>query len=190
MLNYEWSEILDYDESSDSCLRWKIDITNTLHKKRVLVHKGSCAGAKSYRKCGKPKSWKVQYKGKQYSAHRIIYEIFYGPVGDKMIVDHLDRNPFNNNILNLKLKTVAENNRNMSRKVDNKTGVTGVCLIQQEGNLYYLATWSENNKHKKKTFSCKKFGKEQAFKLAIDYRNEMIALLNKKGANYEHNHGK
>lgn len=193
MIDYndiKWDEFLYYDEESPSCLKWKIDITNCFHKKRILAHKNSQAGTKQYRKNGNPKAWVVTYKGKQYVSHRIIAVLLLKEDISDKVIDHLDRNPFNNKISNLKIKSIAENNRNMPKNKNNKTGVTGVCYTERNGFSYYIATWSVNGKSKNKRYSCLKYGKEKAFQLACKCRESMLKSLNDDGCNYEENHGK
>jgi hypothetical protein len=120
----KWDEVLYYDEESPSGLRWKIDIKVLKHKKRKLVSKDSVAGTRQYRKTGKPKAWVVTYCGVQYPAHRLVMVLFGASLSNSEVVDHLDRNPFNNLKSNLRIKSVSENNRNMPRNIRNKS-----CLL-------------------------------------------------------------
>lgn len=193
MIDYnsiDWNEIFYYDEQSPSCLRWKTDIKNCSHKKRILATKDSPAGTKQYRKNGNPKGWVVTYKNRQYVSHRIIAVLLLKENISNKVIDHFDRNPFNNRISNLKIKTASENNRNMPKNKNNKTGVTGVCFITNNGFSYYITTWSVEGKSKSKRFSCLKYGNNIAFEMAVEYRNKMISLLNENGCNYEEHHGK
>ncbi len=54
--------------------------------------------------------------------HRIITKAKQG-----MVVDHIDRNPLNNRVDNLRVVTIQENLRNQIR-ANNKTGYTGVAI--------------------------------------------------------------
>jgi len=47
--------------------------------------------------------------------------------GDKMVIDHIDRNPRNNQRNNLRICTVAENGRNTALNSRNTSGYKGVC---------------------------------------------------------------
>lgn len=62
---------------------------------------------------------------KKHLAHRVAFAIFYGrwPYGQ---VDHIDGNGENNRIQNLRDVDSLENNRNMRRAKNNKSGITGV----------------------------------------------------------------
>lgn len=55
---------------------------------------------------------RVRRDGKEFRAHRIIWEIFHGPIPDGMLVDHKDGNVRNNRIENLRLATRTQNNAN------------------------------------------------------------------------------
>lgn len=66
---------------------------------------------------------------KQYLAHRLAWAYVYGEWPDKQI-DHIDGNPLNNCLRNLRLATNIENHQNYkSAKKDNKSsGLLGVSV--------------------------------------------------------------
>lgn len=80
-------------------------------------------------------------------------------------------------------------NRNRSMFSNNKSGVTGVRFYEKKS--VWLAEWREieTGKLKRKSFSSKTYGDDVAFKLACDYRANMIAEMNRRGANYGPGHG-
>jgi hypothetical protein len=62
--------------------------------------------------------------GQRVYAHRIIWKIVHGD--EPRIIDHIDGNPLNNRITNLRSVTHRENSQNMKMNRSNSTGVTGV----------------------------------------------------------------
>lgn len=108
------SDAFGYDEASPSCLVWKAD---TARRSRI----------------GKPAGWKghlgyyrLNWNGKVYFAHRIVWELHYGPVPDLMMVDHINRDASDNRIDNLRLATAVSNGHNKGIFQNNATGVKGL----------------------------------------------------------------
>lgn len=54
-----------------------------------------------------------------------IHRVIMDPPKD-MVVDHINRNPLDNRKINLRVCTIAENNRNISMQKNNTSGVMGV----------------------------------------------------------------
>ena len=90
-----------------------------------LGKKGNIAGFtsdKGYRN--------VLINGKQYGIHRIIYLIHYGFMPS--IVDHIDNNPLNNKIENLREANKTKNNLNAKKRKDNTSGFKNVNWHSQK----------------------------------------------------------
>lgn len=86
------------------------------------------------------------------------------------------------------IKDQALNRRKAS---NNTSGHTGVLWGHNRlGVLYARARWCENGKDVCKYFSAKKFGAEEAFRLACECRENAINKLRDQGKNYGANHGK
>jgi hypothetical protein len=68
----------------------------------------------------------VQYDGVKYLAHRLIFFYHYGFFPET--VDHIDGNPLNNRIENLRVATYSENSRNQKKRKNNTTGYKGVSF--------------------------------------------------------------
>ena len=64
----------------------------------------------------------TKVRGRRLYLHRFLLD---APKG--MEVDHIDGDPANNRRSNLRLCTRAENGRNVRRRVDNSSGLKGVC---------------------------------------------------------------
>lgn len=182
-----WKDIVQYDESSPSCLRWKVD----LHRE----------DGKRFRKAGdivgsfsSLKYWKVIHNGNTYVCHRIVYILFNIKIEQTDKIDHIDGNGGNNVISNLRLVTQKINTQNKKKRSDNTSNFTGVMLITRKRNnvsKYWEAQWIDckTNKLKSKSFSVNKYGYKEAFCLALNYRKIMLQEQNSSGACYTERHG-
>ena len=143
--------------------------------------------------------WKVRVPcANLVSAHRLVYALHHGAaVLDRMVINHIDTNPSNNRIENLELVTQQINNRRRKNnlgqlRTDNNSGVNGVykATDPKDGFSRYRAMWMTLDGVKKtKSFSCNKLGEQEAFRLACEHRQQMIAELNAQGAGYTERHG-
>lgn len=176
----EFADVFEYDPNSPSGLRWKVDWTG-----RAV--KGSRAGAKGKLTHKGIKSWDVRINGKAFGAHRIIWQLERGPIPDGVQIDHIDGNPLNNRLENLRLATPAINSRNKSMRSDNKTGVVGVSL--EVGAGIYRAQYVDlEGRQRSKKFSINKYGQDEALRLATQWRADRIAEINAEGAGYTERH--
>ena len=88
------------------------------------------------------------------------------------IVDHFDRNKFNNLESNLKVVTHVENNANSPKRKDNSTGVVGV---KNRGFQKYEAQITFNKQR-----YTKRFHGENSLDDAIIWRKQMALKFNNK----------
>lgn len=70
---------------------------------------------------------------KQYKIHQLIWLLHYGEIPDGKIIDHINGDPSDNRIENLRLATMQENQYNSKLRKDNKSGVKGVHLDKRSG---------------------------------------------------------
>ena len=120
---------------SDGVLYWAVDGCNQ-------VKSGSPAGWVD----GKYK--RVEINRKVYLVHRIIYMMHHGYLPE--FVDHINGNPQDNRIVNLRAATRSENNRNSAPKRCT-SGVKGVSWVRAnkkwkaqlcyEGKQHYLGLY-------------------------------------------------
>lgn len=103
---------------------------------------------------GEEAGWVQSYKdGRRVKVDRLDYQVTtiiwllvygYWPKGPPYeVVDHMDRNPFNNSIWNLQLTTSRGNMRNQSKHSNNRSGVSGVRITK---SLTYEAYITNNYK--------------------------------------------
>lgn len=85
-------------------------------------------------------------------------------------VDHLNRIRSDNRLENLRCVTHSENTKNISRRIDNNSGITGV----RYHTVYdgYHAYIYKDGIQTSKCFSCKKYGRDEAFRLACKWREQ------------------
>lgn len=191
MNSLELSELVYYDPSSPSFLRWVKDRRAGKNHNMVLRPSNSQAGnidCTGYYTVHLKNKTTGKYQ--RTPVHRVIWQLFYGEIPEKMVIDHINKNKSDNRIENLRLVTIAENSRNCKKFVRNKSGVTGVSL--RVGNKYsdWRAMWVDSEGIKRdKSFSVLKYGFDEAFKLACEYRNKMIEHRNSEGAGYSETHG-
>lgn len=186
-----FDNIVYYDTSSSTGLRWKITILSHGDKGKVVVREGDEAGSNFKKKDGLPKCSAFVFQGKRYRNHRVIWELLKGPIPEGMVIDHIDGNPWNNHITNLEPKTIKGNSRNTKKSIRNNSGFVGVSIYSTSGSFYSIARWyDENDVPRSKSFSHKRYGEQLATKLAVEYRAKMISELNQQGAGYTARHGK
>lgn len=84
------------------------------HTKRHSGLIGKRAGCVSYCASEKKTTCIITLNGVNYRAHRIAWIHFYGASATRLI-DHIDGDPSNNAISNLRLATAAQNSKNLVR---------------------------------------------------------------------------
>jgi hypothetical protein len=180
----EWSKYFELSDESPSGIKWKAG-------QGKPGNKGGIAGTKCYDCRSKlPGSWQVKAAdGAHWLVHRIILVMKEINILGK-VIDHIDGNPFNNKISNLRVTTQMINCQNQRIRITNTSGVAGVSIkVNKQGRTYFGAYWTTNKKRITKYFSIDDFGYEKAFDMACKHRKLMLENLNKDGANYSERHG-
>jgi hypothetical protein len=179
---------------------------------RSKTHGMSHKGNKTYKSWAKIKERCFIQSNKDYHKYGAIgitlyepwrsdFQAFYDYIGsppedgEKYSIDRIDNNlgyvPGN-----IRWATIYQQARNKSKSKSNKTGETGVQWDNKiwpcgtKATLYAKACWKESGLNKTKCFNTNTYGKEEAFRLACEYREMMIARLNADGAGYSPDHGK
>jgi hypothetical protein len=93
-----------------------------------------------------------------------------------VMVDHIDRNPMNNCLNNLRETTHKLNNNNRTKSESSNAIELGVTYSAKDDS--YKARIKQDGKEISKQFSIKKYGKEEALRLAIETRREFNHAYN------------
>lgn len=169
------------DESSPSGLRFKVDVYAGFKYRSLTNAANSVAGVKS-----RDGSWSITHNRKPVKVHRVVFLLCHGSIDASKVIDHINGNPGDNSIDNLREVTFSTNRRNLTLDKRSTTKVTGVSLHK---NGTFRASVVDNGNRKNKSFSVSKYGEEEAFRLACEWRKEQIEELNKNGAGYTARHG-
>lgn len=91
----------------------------------------------------------VQFQGVRQLEHRVAWFLFYGEWPEKSI-DHINGDPSDNRIINLRLASTSENGFNRGKSINNSSGFKGVsfsrgvwqALISINGKNRYLGRFA------------------------------------------------
>jgi len=77
--------------------------------------------------------YQVNLNGKPYLLHRLLAQAFIPNPENKPFVDHIDGDPLNNSLSNLRWCTYTENGRNRKKHRNNTSGYKGVYFNKAAG---------------------------------------------------------
>ncbi len=102
----ELLDLLEYDPVS-GVLTWKERPTSDFIDNRSAKiwntrYANKTTGCKVWNAYGNPSHLVVMFKKKPYVAHRLIWVMVNGGIEEGCMIDHKDRDPFNNSISNLR----------------------------------------------------------------------------------------
>lgn len=133
----DWLQVKKIDNfgAPESGLIWKAS------KKGIRV--GAWAGCLMKRDTAATRSdWTVKFEGTSYLVSRIVYFLATSIDPGELQIDHIDRNPLNNNIDNLRLLTALEQKHNRRCFVNNTSGARGVSWHK------HRRAWQVHVRHK------------------------------------------
>jgi hypothetical protein len=85
----------------------------------------------------------VQVDGKKHLVHRVIWFLHYGNCPE--FLDHIDGNPLNNKIENLRPATKQQNAMNRKIRCDNSTGFKGIYQLPSKKFAASICVNGKNN---------------------------------------------
>jgi len=95
------------------------------------------------------------------------------PENNGKIIDHKNRNKLDCRRFNLRIVTYSENNRNMPKMSRNSSGRTGVRLKKRKYGDSWSGQCDFNGKRYERYFSIKKYGYDEAYNMALEYREHL-----------------
>jgi hypothetical protein len=98
------------------------------------------------RKSGQIARLRGGFLGKKYCTHRIVWLIYYGE-WPKNHIDHINQDPTDNRIKNLRDVTQAENNKNKTLQNNSKTGYSGVSFYKRYRKYQVVISTNNIKKH-------------------------------------------
>lgn len=103
------------------------------HKKFLSIRAGEKAGSELLTNRRTPSKIQLYYAGKVRAAHRIIWIMVHGVLSQESFVDHINGNPFDNRLCNLRLSDDKANQSNRSIPINNTSGFKGVTWSRPLG---------------------------------------------------------
>ena len=148
--------------NTGSGLQWAVKTTNNKHQV------GDVAGSLS-----EYNRWNVKLNNKLYVCARVIYLMFHGCIDDSMVIDHINGDPSNNKIDNLRQVSYSINGKNKKRT--SQTEVMDNIYYYSGAQTYYKVRWSENDKRCAKYFYIsKKQTPQLALTKVMTFRDNLV----------------
>jgi hypothetical protein len=88
----------------------------------------------------------IRIDGSDFLAHRLAFYMSGREIDDSLQIDHINGNKADNRLCNLRIATFAENNQNITKKKNNRSGYKGICFDAKR-NLYRARIRANNKVH-------------------------------------------
>lgn len=112
-----------------------------IHARKYKYNQASPSGlvfSRSGKPCGtlrKDGYWSTQHEKKNIQVHRLVWILNFGAIPDGLEIDHIDRNPSNNRIENLRLVTRSQNGYNRNVPKQSKSGTRHIHTCKRTGHF-------------------------------------------------------
>lgn len=120
----------------------------------------------------------IRIVGNDKELNRIgLHQFLLGTIDNKMVIDHINRNPLDNRKANLRVVSRSINSTNAKPRTENKSNIRGVYLRKERPGISkasWICEWSIEGKRHSKSFSVDKYGNDEAFRLAVSLREEKM----------------
>lgn len=170
-LNYEYLNArFEYSEDSRTFLKWKGAKLPAYNGRDAGGLQGTGQGGKTY--------YAVRDGKKLYLIHRVIWILHNkSNVPNGMVIDHIDGNPLNNKICNLRAITQQQNS-SFKNTTKNTSGAIGVAREKKiSGRCYWVAIMIFDGVKYSERYSVDKYGELEAKNLAINKRLEFERMF-------------
>ena len=134
---------------------------------------------------------RISRKNKIIHLHRWIWLEIFGSIPAGWQIDHINGVRTDNRLNNLRCIPQKDQRKNAAKRNDNQSGIQGVSRWEttrrgdQKVSMWRAVAQDQSAKQVIKTFSIKKYGEQEAFKLACEARKQMEKLYG-----YHPNHGR
>jgi len=140
-----------------------------LVQRHNIYAKDFCKGGGSFYAC-------TTMSSKDRKIHNLLMNNTPTDIANGTTIDHINRNTEDNREFNLRPVTRNIQTINRDFRSDNKTGYKGVFYGHTGNTYYYGAYYKENGKLYRKCFAVKKYGHDQAKRMAIECRKQFEAM--------------
>lgn len=79
--------------------------------------------------------WLLSYGGKHLLAHRVVWMLNFGVIPEGLVIDHINRDPSDNRIENLRAVTTSVNNANSKVRSHCVSGEKHVAVDKRTGRF-------------------------------------------------------
>ena len=125
--------LFDYIPGTGELIRKPKSVITSWDKRWNTCFAGKVAGAGGVGTRGNKTAWYVSVDGHPYVAHRLIWIMVKGSVDDVPMIDHKNRDSYDNRWLNLQASDNETNQWNRVAPKNSTTGVKGVSWCERMG---------------------------------------------------------